>query len=173
MTTVEHRLDLLWGEILAISSRIKIEWIISEANYLNAIPHEMITMTPAQEAKALRNIAHKARGLILAIKNCDEDFVQMYISQAFRDELTKVGELDLGLPSEFEGGGPKGDRFLKRTAAGAAADILFDLDIKLTTTRHGKWADLTATLFKVATGRRCEDAQSVCIEHGIPQRCDG
>jgi hypothetical protein len=172
MSAIENRLNRKWDTIRNIERRLDKDMFLSEAVSLNAMPIELVQLTPAKRAKMAKNIAAKARSLMLAIKHCDEVLTRCdedlgYTTPAFREELARIKELDRGLPSRFlrRPGGQKADRLLKLMAAGAVARMLTDLGVGLVASRDKPWVQLTAHLYYVATGNTCKDAQAVCLKH--------
>jgi hypothetical protein len=170
MSTVASRLARRWPAISVLVTGLDEERFLLAAESLHAMSIEkFIQLTPAKRAQLRRDVAAAARRLILEVDDCDKVLQHGYpgeldyVSQAFREELIRVGQLDHGLPRRFDKSGPRGDHTLKLMAASKARQMLLDLDIKPVTTRKEKWTTLTAHLFFVVTGRRCKDAQRVCI----------
>ena len=167
--SIESRLEQRWTRIHDIDQRLKREWFLSAAHFINAIPIEYMTISPALKAKELKILAASALRFMQTINSLNQDFLdhQQLITTAFRDELASLGQVDRGLPRRFDGSGgrPRKDRMAKFMAAGDIYDMLVELGIEPMTTKGSNWLKLTQHLFYVATGRQCKDAQAVCIKY--------
>jgi hypothetical protein len=167
--TIERRLEQRWRKITNIERRLKRSWFLSAANFINDVPIDFMTMSPALEAKELKTLATAALRFTQTINGLDQDFLQhrQLITTAFRAELASLGQVDRGLPRRFEGSGgrPRSDRMAKSMAAGDIFEMLIDLDIEPMTTKGGDWAKLTRHLFYIATGRECKNPQAICIAY--------